>query len=62
MSILLSKNEQITRVFNNVKGLIPQDVLISCPDWAEKNRYMTQKISRKIGKFSFSIEYSQLID
>ena len=53
MSNLLSKNEQITKVFNDIKGLIPNDVLISCPDWAEKNRYMSQKISRKTGNFSF---------
>lgn len=49
----LSKNEQITRVIKNIKGLVPQDILISCPNWAEKNRYLPQKISRKVGKFSF---------
>lgn len=49
----LTKNEQISRLFKSVKKLIPTDVLISCPEWAEKNRFMSQKISRKVGRFSF---------
>lgn len=49
----LSKNEQINKILNIVNKFTQKDVLISCPDWAEKNRFMTQKISRKIGQFSF---------
>lgn len=49
----LTKNEQITKIFKNVRRFIPDDILISCPEWAEKNRYMSQKISRKVGRFSF---------
>lgn len=50
---ILTKKEQITKIFNNVSRFIPTDILIACPDWAEKNRIMSQKISRKTGPFSF---------
>ena len=49
----LSKNEQITKIIELIENVVPKDVLISCPDWAEKNRYMTPKVSRKVGQFSF---------
>ena len=49
----LTKKEQITKIFNNVSKFIPTDILISCPEWAEKNRVMSQRISRKTGPFSF---------
>ena len=49
----LTKNEQITRIFKEVRKYIPTDILIGCSEWAEKNRYMSQKISRKVGNFSF---------
>lgn len=49
----LPKEEQIDTIFDNINSLIPDDVLISCPDWAEQNRYMSSKTSGRSGNFSF---------
>ena len=48
-----TKTQQVEKIFSYINGLIPQDVLISCPEWAEKNRVLTQKISHRTGPFSF---------
>ena len=53
MANVLSKNEQITTIFRHLKERVPHDVLISCPEWAEKRRYMPKKTTRKPGRFSF---------
>lgn len=59
---VLSKKEQIATVFKRLRERVPRDVLISCPEWAEKNRYMSQKVSRKTGRFSFeNAPYAQEI-
>ena len=53
MNNVLSKNEQITTIFKHLKDRVPHDVLISCPEWAEKKRFMPKKTTRKPGRFSF---------
>ena len=52
-SATLTKNEQIDNIFDAIEGLIPHNVLISCPDWAENNRYMNTKVTGRAGNFSF---------
>jgi len=48
-----SISAQIDSIINAVETLIPENVLLSCPDWAEANRYMTSKITGSPGPFSF---------
>ena len=47
------KQNQVSKIINLVKKLIPDDILISCSEWAEKNRFISQKISDRTGAFSF---------
>lgn len=49
----ISVNKQIDKIFDNISSLIPKDTLISCPDWAEQNRYMNSKVTGRPGQFSF---------
>lgn len=44
---------QVGKIFEYIKKLIPQDVLITAPEWAEKNRYMNHKVTHRTGPFSF---------
>lgn len=50
----ISKDEQIETIFDYIENLIPNNTLISCPDWAEDNRYMNSKASGRSGNFSFT--------
>lgn len=52
-SILAVKKQQVGKIFEYINKLVPQDVLISCPEWAEKNRYMNHKVTQRTGPFSF---------
>ena len=53
MNSVLSAKQQIDNIFNAINGLIPMDVLMSCTEWAEKNRYLNSKITGTSGNFSY---------
>lgn len=44
---------QVEKIFSHIKSLIPEDVLITCSEWAEKNRVLTKKVTNTPGPFSF---------
>jgi len=50
----LPKKEQIETIFEKIESLIPSNVLISCPQWAEENRYLNSKASSRPGEFTFT--------
>ena len=50
---ILTKEVQIDKIFDNIYKILPRDVLISCSQWAEENRFMNSKITGRSGKFSF---------
>lgn len=49
----LTKKQQIDNIFDAIEDLIPSNVLMGCPEWAEKNRYMNAKVTGRAGLFSF---------
>ena len=53
MSLTITKHQQIDKIFNYINDIIPKDVMLSCPDWAEQNRYLDKKTSSTIGGFNF---------
>lgn len=53
MSLAEAREKQIDNIFEAISALVPTDSLISCPDWAEDNRYMNSKVSGRSGKFSY---------
>lgn len=48
-----TREKQIDNIFDSISALIPTDSLISCPEWAEQNRFMNSKVSGRSGKFSY---------
>jgi phage terminase large subunit GpA-like protein len=40
-------------VFKVIRSLIPKDILPEVSEWAEKNRFMTSKVSKITGQFSY---------
>ena len=49
----LTKTQQIDKIFSFINDIIPKDIMLSCSDWAEQNRYLDKKISSTVGGFSF---------
>jgi len=49
----LTKTQQIDKIFSSINEIIPKDIMLSCSDWAEQNRYLDKKVSGTIGGFSF---------
>lgn len=46
-------NSQVKKIFRAIKASIPKDILPEVSEWAEKNRFMTTKVSNITGNFSY---------
>ena len=47
------QKEQIKKIFKTIRAVIPKDLLPEVSEWAEKNRFMTSKVSNITGAFSY---------
>lgn len=48
------KLHQIDKIIDSIESLVPNDALMSCPEWAEDRRYMNSKASGRTGSFKFA--------
>lgn len=48
-----TQNDQIKKIFKTIRAVIPKDLLPEVSEWAEKNRFMTSKVSNITGNFSY---------
>ena len=50
---LLCRNTQIDKIFDEILLYLPLEKIELISDWAEKNRFMTSKVTAAVGPFSF---------
>lgn len=48
-----TQKEQVRKIFKTIRAVIPKDLLPEVSEWAEKNRFMTSKVSNITGQFSY---------
>jgi len=48
-----NEQDQIKKIFKTIKAFLPKDLLPEVSEWAEKNRFMTSKVSNITGNFSY---------
>ncbi len=53
LSFAPPRTAQVKKIFYHINELIPKDVLITCSEWAEKNRVLTKKVTNTPGPFRF---------
>jgi phage terminase large subunit GpA-like protein len=46
-------DQQINVIFKTIRSFLPKDILPEVSEWAEKNRFMTSKVSNITGQFSY---------
>ena len=51
-----TQKDQIKKIFKTIRAVIPKDLLPEVSEWAEKNRFMTSKVSNITGAFSYENE------
>lgn len=48
-----SQKDQIKKIFKTIRVVIPKDLLPEVSEWAERNRFVTSKVSNITGVFSY---------